>query len=234
MPEQSEIYSHHAQEYERLIVKEDYKGNLLPAIQALCSVEELIVADIGSGTGRFIRMLQPYTKWIFGLDISIPMLNVAKKHLFQQPISNWCLAAADNRSLPLCSDSVDFAISGWSYGHATVWYEDRWREEIEPSVQELLRIVRPGGTAMIFETMGTGVDEPGPPTKTLKAYYAFLVQEFGFKQSILETDYRFDSLQEAEEVSRFFFGDEMGDKVRERNWVILPEWTGMWWLKKSA
>ena len=87
---------------------------------------------------------------------------------------------------------------------------------------------------MIFETMGTGVEKPAPPTKILAAYYAFLKQEFGFEEAILETDYRFASLDEAEQVSRFFFGDDMGDKVRERNWVILPEWTGLWWRRVES
>jgi hypothetical protein len=38
-------------------------------------------------------------------------------------------------------------------------------------------------------------------------------------------------LAEAEELSRFFFGDELGNKVVQNNWTILPECTGVWWLK---
>jgi ubiquinone/menaquinone biosynthesis C-methylase UbiE len=144
------------------------------------------------------------------------------------------LSAADNRNLPIAANAVDLAIAGWSFGHATVWYEDMWKKEISLSIMELLRIVRPGGTAMVFETLGSGSDEPGPPTKTLADYYTYLEQDLGFEKIIIETDYRFSSLEEAEELSRFFFGDELGDKVVERNWVILPEWTGMWWYIKSS
>lgn len=233
MPEQSEIYHNHAHDYERLIAREDYRGNILKAIQSRLDLIDLAIADIGAGTGRFARMLQPYAKQIVGLDSSLQMLLVAKTYLDTQQEGGWHLSAADNRNLPIAANLVDLAIAGWTFGHATVWYEDMWKEEIRPSIMELLRIVRPGGTAMIFETLGSGSDQPGPPTEILADYYAYLEKDLGFEKTIIETDYRFSSLDEAEELSRFFFGDELGDKVVERNWVILPEWTGMWWCTKS-
>jgi hypothetical protein len=64
----------------------------------------------------------------------------------------------------------------------------------------------------------------------LKDYYPWL-DEVGFQNKWIRTDYKFESIEEAEELSRFFFGDELGNKVRENNWVILPECTGVWWLK---
>jgi hypothetical protein len=47
----------------------------------------------------------------------------------------------------------------------------------------------------------------------------------------VRTDYQFESLEEAVELSTFFFGEELGQKVREKSWVILPECTGIWWRK---
>ena len=38
------------------------------------------------------------------------------------------------------------------------------------------------------------------------------------------------SLDEAEELTRFFFGDELAARVVEKEWLILPECTGIWWL----
>ena len=78
MPEQSEVYKNHAQDYERLIAKEDYRGNILTAIQSRIDLNNLVIADIGAGTGRFTRMLKPYAKDILGLDLSMQMLRVAK------------------------------------------------------------------------------------------------------------------------------------------------------------
>ena len=37
----------------------------------------------------------------------------------------------------------------------------------------------------------------------------------------------------AEQLTRFFFGDEMADEVVRQNWVVLPECTGVWWKWKE-
>jgi len=39
-----------------------------------------------------------------------------------------------------------------------------------------------------------------------------------------------ESLDEADRLTRFFFGDELADRVRRENWLILPEDTGIWCL----
>jgi hypothetical protein len=62
----------------------------------------------------------------------------------------------------------------------------------------------------------------------LKDYYPWL-DEVGFQNQWFRTDYKFESLGEAEALSRFFFGNELADKVRQNDWIILPECTGMWW-----
>jgi hypothetical protein len=36
---------------------------------------------------------------------------------------------------------------------------------------------------------------------------------------------------EAEQLTRFFFGDELADQVAFNNIVALPECAGVWWRK---
>jgi hypothetical protein len=69
---------------------------------------------------------------------------------------------------------------------------------------------------------------PAPPTPGLANYYAWLENEWGFSRQQIQTDYQFWDLDEAIELANFFFGAELADKVRENNWVRLPEWTGVW------
>jgi hypothetical protein len=33
---------------------------------------------------------------------------------------------------------------------------------------------------------------------------------------------------QALEIAGFFFGDEMGQKIKQNNWTILPEYVGVW------
>jgi len=90
------------------------------------------------------------------------------------------------------------------------------------------RVLRPGGTIIVLETLGTGYETPHPP-ENLTAYYSFLEQA-GFSSTWVRTDFRFESLAEAEALIHFFFGPELAEQVVARNWVILPECTGIWWL----
>ena len=66
----------------------------------------------------------------------------------------------------------------------------------------------------------------------MAAYYRFLESEWGFTRGVVPTDYRFTSLEEAVETIGFFFGDELAAKVKANRWVIVPEWTGVWWRRK--
>ena len=89
------------------------------------------------------------------------------------------------------------------------------------------RVLRPGSFIVLFESLGTGHESPFQ-LPHLANFYPWL-DEVGFQNTWIRTDYKFESLEEAEQLSRFFFGEEMGDTVLKNNWVILPECTGVWW-----
>ena len=54
--------------------------------------------------------------------------------------------------------------------------------------------------------MGTGTDSAGPPTLGLAEYYAWLEETYGFQREVISTDYEFDSLDKAVELTKFFLG----------------------------
>jgi ubiquinone/menaquinone biosynthesis C-methylase UbiE len=229
MPSFEEIYAGHAEIYDALIEREDYEGNLLKALQAIRPLEGIDVVEFGAGTGRFTRMLAPMVKSIRAFDASEHMLEVARRRLTDMGLENWSLGVAQNDALPIEDASADLAIEGWSFGHQTVWNPDRWREETAKAVAEMERVLRPGGTAVIAETMGTGLDKPAPPSEGLAAFYRWLEEEQGFESTAVTTDYRFMNMAEADTLVRFFFGDDLADRVVRENMMILPEWTGLWW-----
>jgi len=70
---------------------------------------------------------------------------------------------------------------------------------------------------------------PQPP-ENLVDYFSVLEQQ-GFSSSWVRTDYRFESLEEAERVVSFFFGEAMLDEVVHDGSITLPECTGIWQLK---
>jgi ubiquinone/menaquinone biosynthesis C-methylase UbiE len=229
LPEQDLIYQSEAEGYERLIRHEDYRGNLMRALQEIISPVGKTVIDLGAGTGRFTRAFTGSAGRIFAIDISSHMLTFARAKLVLGESGRWCLAVGDNRCLPLRSRFADIVIAGWSFGHATVWHGDLWRDDVAKCVSEMIRVLRRGGTAIICETLGTGSVEPGAPTSALGDYYRYLESELGFARRQISTDYMFPSVDEAVETIRFFFGDKLAAKVRANGWNTVPEWTGVWW-----
>jgi ubiquinone/menaquinone biosynthesis C-methylase UbiE len=232
VPDFKHIYLNRAEQYEQLVSREDFQGAIPRALRQICSFDGLDIVELGAGTGRLTCLLAPMVKSIIACDISRPMLNVAAAKLRRLARASYQIVVADNRRLPLRDGIADVSIAGWSLGHATGWYPTTWRDEIECALTQLQRVVRLGGVMIILETLGTGYESPHPPTDALSAYYAMLEHEYGFASTWLRTDYRFDSVAEAGELTRFFFGNELADRVVRTASTILPECTGIWWRRR--
>ncbi|HEU0294953.1 MAG TPA: class I SAM-dependent methyltransferase [Anaerolineales bacterium] len=226
---QRRIYQTDADRYEALISREDYLGNIPRALHEIINVDNLDVVDLGAGTGRLAVMLAPRVKSMHAFDASEEMLRVCRQRLEASGLSNWQVEVADHRQLPLTKHCADLVVSGWSVAYLYVWHPETWHVELEKWLGEMKRVLRPGSFIVLFESLGTGHENP-IQLEHLAGYYSWL-DETGFQNKWFRTDLKFRSLEEAEELSSFFFGDEFGDKVRENNWVILPECTGVWWLK---
>lgn len=232
MPTEKEVYESHADQYERLIQREDYQGNILSAIESYCPLDGIDVVELGAGTGRLTHLLAPHVKSIKAFDASVHMLEVAEKSLHKMGLTNWQTEVADHRRIPVSDSSADLVISGWSFCYLAVWGGEAWKSALEDGLREIERILRPNGMILIIESLGTGTERPRPP-EHLGAYFDWLT-EAGFERGWTRTDYRFESLEQAVELSTFFFGEEMGQKVRENHWQILPECTGVWWKRVQS
>jgi malonyl-CoA O-methyltransferase len=94
------------------------------------------VADVGSGKGRFARILKEHhpKAQVVALDLAEAMLAHVPKDV--APV------AASMTALPLRSESVDGAYATESLEHAV---------DIPLAVAELARIVRPGGRIVVID-----------------------------------------------------------------------------------
>ena len=230
MPTEKEVYAAHADQYERLVRREDYQTNLLAAIEDYFPLNKNVdVVELGAGTGRLTRLLAPRVRSIKAFDSSAHMLSVAETSLREMGLTNWETGLADHRQVPVAVDSADLVISGWSFSYLAVWGGADWQSALQDGLNEIQRILRPGGMILLIESLGTGTEKPRPP-EHLGAYFDWLT-ESGFERGWTRSDYRFESLEEAVELSTFFFGEGMGQEVRAKNWAILPECTGIWWKR---
>ncbi len=227
-PDHKEIYARYAEQYDRLVSCSDYQQNILRVLNEIRPLDQADVVELGAGTGRLTCKLAPVVKSIHSFDASHHMLAVAVSKLEESGLKNWRAGVADNRDLPLDAQVADIVIAGWSICYTVLWHEDRWREELNKALAEIKRVLRPRGTIILLESLGTGYQTPRPP-RSLGMYYEFL-RDVGFVSTLIRTDYCFESLEEAELLVRFFFGTDKVDKVVNESTITLPEYTGVWWL----
>ena len=94
------------------------------------------VLDVGCGKGRFARVLQEQYPGaeIWGLDISEEMLRFVPAGIHAR--------AGSMTELPFADSTFDFAYATESLEHAV---------EIERAVDEMCRVVKPGGRILIID-----------------------------------------------------------------------------------
>ena len=245
MPSMYEIYDSDAAGYDRLVNAEDYRGELRTTLRRLVDWRGARVVEAGVGTGRVTRCYVDDARLVEGFDRSQHMLDRARANLARWP-DRVRLARAEHLSLPVADATADVFVEGWAFGHSVVdaaelggsdGPEKRRDEPGEAAarvglvaarlVGEAERVVRPGGTIIIAETLGTNVNVPAAPLPALAAFYRLLEGAYGFARETIRTDYRFASCEEAAEVCGFFFGPEMGEAVRVRGEAVVPEFTGV-------
>jgi len=227
MPTEKEVYQAHADQYERLILREDCENNIPREIEKIKPTDGIHILEFGAGTGRLTRFLARNAKMVAASDLSHHMLMEAKNVCANEGIANAPLCAADMRCTPYVRESADMVIAGWSFCYLAVWGKEKWEHQLTLGLEETARLLRPGGVIIILENFGTGFESPNPPPH-LNGYFDFL-KEKGFSSTWLRTDYQFSDLEEAIELSSFFFGEELSEKVKQNKWVCLPECTGLFW-----
>lgn len=229
MPTDREIYNNHAETYQLMVSYEDVDGNLPRAINEIRPLAGLDVVEFGAGTGRVTRMLAPHARKVFVHDGSHHMLAEASRGFLAAHLYNTTLAVADNRAIPLKGGIADLAIEGWSFLYLATYHPGEWRKQFGSAIDEMARLVKPGGTIILIETLGTGKREPEPPIPLFGEVYNWLEAERGFSSRWVRTDFRFESPEQADDLITFFFGETAAAAMVTPGSPVVPECTGIWW-----
>jgi len=222
-----EIYQKHRTEYDRLVAAEDHLRALPAFLQSVVDWQDRTVLEGGTGTGRVTELYTADVRHITCLELEPHMLEAAAERL-----ADWSdkitFQAADNLALPQLPDKADVFIEGWAWGHSIVDHPGTVEETTELLFENIRKNLTPDADIILIETMGTHRPEPGPPLPRLEEFYTLLKTRYGMNETILSTDYRFPTVQEAAETLGFFFGEEMKEEILKVGVSVIPEWTGIW------
>ena len=232
MPDLKNIYKSFAERYQALVGREDHENNLLPAILSIDPLNGKRVIELGAGTGRVSRLITPEVKTLVASDISHHMLAFGKSRLSNLGLDNWHLSLESHLNLPFAANSADVVIAGWSFCYAALDSEAQWQPALEKALVEVERVLRPGGTLILIESLGTGFETPHTP-EVLVEYLDYL-NTHGFKSKWIRTDYQFKDKAEAQDLTTFFFGEDPMAMLATSNGVIVPECTRLWCKKKAC
>jgi ubiquinone/menaquinone biosynthesis C-methylase UbiE len=102
----------------------------------------LILADIGCGTGSLTFELARFAEKVIGVDLSEQMLSRARHIAREKKLANIELRRGDARKLPIGSQTVDAAFCVMVLHFVA---------EPERAIAELCRITRPGGSVIVVD-----------------------------------------------------------------------------------
>ncbi|MCJ7668368.1 MAG: class I SAM-dependent methyltransferase [Anaerolineae bacterium] len=101
---------------------------------------EMVVADVGTGTGFMIQGLAPLMRKVYGFDASAEMLKVAARKL--EGFNNVELHQADGLSLPLEDESLDAIFANMYLHHIP---------EPPLALKEMARLLKRGGKLILTD-----------------------------------------------------------------------------------
>ncbi|MBI9107646.1 MAG: class I SAM-dependent methyltransferase [Spirochaetales bacterium] len=230
MPTMYEIYQKHSFEYDELVAHEDYLNHIPEYLKNCFDFQGKTVLEFGTGTGRMTRMYAGLSDKVYCFDRSAHMLEKASEALSEYG-NKIEFSVCDNLNIDSLDVSADIVIQGWSFGHTVSDNESQIEKTVNKLVVDCNVRLKRGGSLVFLESLGTNTESPEAPNKNLKDFYSELEGRHGFSRTVLETDYRFDSNEDAARIMGFFFGEEMGSNLKFTRDGIVREYTGVWQKK---
>ena len=168
------------------------------------------ILDIATGTGDFAIMLSKIKpEKIIGLDISKGMLEIGKKKIKEKGLENLIeMVWGDSENLPFDDNSFDAV---------TVGFGVRNFEDLDKGLQEIYRVLRPGG---IFAVLETSQPEKFPFKQGYKFYSKYVIPFLGRLFSKDKKAYEYLP----ESAKAFPYGEAFNNILRKNQFISVQNY----------
>lgn len=139
------FFSAAARDWERM--RQELFGSSAELLPLLALLDpQLVVGDLGCGTGQIARTLAPFVRRVIGVDSSAAMLEAART----RAPSNMELREGQLERLPLADEEVDCAL---------LFLVLHYVVDPGAALKEAARVLRPGGRLLIVDMMPHDLEE---------------------------------------------------------------------------
>ncbi len=201
------VYAHQVQIYEDLSKYEDANNKAFNRLMSLASFEGKTVLEIGCGSGKYTAAVACRAARYYALDLSMPLLEMARDTCKDQPGVAWINASA--ALIPLPDNSVDILFASWAFPPYDV---------MEESFAEVTRVLKDCGEIWLIGNWPEGEFTDMRDEASNRAEWGFI--EWYTKKGIetveiVDSNFCFPDLAYAQRVLGFILGQRAVDYLEQ-------------------
>jgi len=155
---------------------------------------------MGCGTGKYTKMLSPYSEKWYANDISPLMIEKTKDKCAHLHNITYIASSAENTQIP--NESIDLIFAAWAYTAA------EGREITLRIEKEFDRILKSDGSIWLLENYLEGEFTDMRGITLPQDAPRYISHEYGYELvSVVPVYFKFHDLDEAKKVCGYIFGD---------------------------
>lgn len=170
------------------------------------------ILDIGCGTAFHLPHFAKYAGHVFGVEPFDVNRVKGMKRICDLGLENVSLLKGTAEALSLSNDLIDFAYARFAYF---------WGEGCEPGLDEVFRVLRPGGTFLMIDnnlergSFGGWVKKSFNFSDTHQEEIDKFWFDRGFKLEVIDSNWSFKSREDFESVIAIEFPENIAKEILE-------------------